>query len=110
MPRECPYRELEVAEGAAPTPPLSGKRGRQRREPALRRCPSRPETATGRRPVRVILSSAHSYGDQRKTGATYYRCAPGLFFIILVWLSLFSCEASMLADIGRFAQASSQGN
>ncbi len=35
----------------------------------------------------------------------------GRFFLILpVWLSLFSCEGSMLADIERFAQASSQEN
>ena len=41
-------------------------------EPTLRRCLSPPEAATARRPVRVILSAAHSCGDQRKTGATYY--------------------------------------
>src|SRR5258708_6616506 len=32
------------------------------------------------------------------------------YFIISVWLSLFSSEVSMLADIGRFAQASSPEN
>ena len=33
---------------------------------------------------------------------------PRLFFIIRVWLSLFSSEVSMLADTGPFAPAFSQ--
>ena len=35
---------------------------------------------------------------------------PAFFFMVPVWLSLFSSEVSMLADTGRFAQASSQAN
>jgi hypothetical protein len=58
---------------------------------------ARPDLQSGREDtVRTFLLGVRTLASQ--------------FFIISAWLSLFSSEVSMLADIGRFAQASSPAN
>jgi hypothetical protein len=56
------------------------------------------------------LREAESSTEVAPASAPRKRERLALFSIISVWLSWFSSEVSMLADIGRFAQASLQGN
>ena len=57
-----------------------------------------------------LISRLHGSYPSALDSSPQLASLPPLFSIISLWLSLFSFGASMLADTGRFAQASSQEN
>ena len=67
---------------------------------------------TTRNYLRVVTEFAKYFGKSPdKLGPNELRtCSRSFFLIIALWRSLFSCEVSMLAGTGHFAQASSHGN